>query len=250
MTLTETITNLTDQVTDLVNEYASKRDSINTAVENAIAAVPVLSVEYFIDQVNGNDGNDGSEGAPLASITKALELAGAGRSVAITLLSDYDMERRVYFSPGQNVQVEGTGDGEIKLNLGLHDSYIDEVLVREIGGFHLKEYGIVSLNLYNLDIVFPSDDGGTPNDDRFNSILKMAAINRATFAAMNIGACTLTMPVDGVGFCIGAEFNPGGLAVTGCTYDSSAMVGHWVAGAAEGVAASTVTTILTNLETL
>src|SRR6218665_135538 len=92
MSLTTDIATLVARYEALAAIFDGKVASINAAVANAIAAVPLLSVRYYVDAINGNDTKDGqTTGNALQTITKAFQLAGPGRAIEINLISDYTL---------------------------------------------------------------------------------------------------------------------------------------------------------------
>ncbi len=58
-----------------VGKWQGERNSMMTLLSQAIAAVPNMRKQFFIDSVNGNDANDGTSSKPFATIEKALALA-------------------------------------------------------------------------------------------------------------------------------------------------------------------------------
>lgn len=90
------------QINDLINSnqaltaaYDAKKEAIDDAVSDAIAAIPNNFKVFYIDQVTGNDANPGTLAEPLASIDRALALTPVGGICDARLTSDYTHTTRI-----------------------------------------------------------------------------------------------------------------------------------------------------------
>jgi hypothetical protein len=66
---------LNQTYTQEVGKWQGERSSLTNLLAQAIAAVPSMRKQFFIDAVNGNDANEGTSSKPFATIEKALNFA-------------------------------------------------------------------------------------------------------------------------------------------------------------------------------
>ncbi|MCA1492689.1 hypothetical protein I6F11_17350 [Ensifer sp. NBAIM29] len=258
MSLTTDIATLVSRADTLINTFEGKKAEIDTAVAAAIAAVPALAKTVFVDQVNGNDANSGAlADTPVKTFDRAFDLAGSGRTLEIQLMSDYAFAQPRTFLP-VNTHVRLISYGSVagsvkrKLILGVHQRY-DNLISGdwEVGGFYCPLYGVSTLNLVSLEIVFPAAPGtGSVVNDSYNAVLGGNLNEGPPLVGVELDYCTLTRPSGSVGVLFGARTRFAGLFVKSTTYVTADMAGKWVAGVAANSTPASVGWVASNLSTL
>lgn len=95
MSLTTDITNLTAQVSQLIQTVDQQDDVVRQKISQLAAMVPNTARTYYVDAINGDDANDGlSPDTSFATLHRALQKAPAGGICNIRLLSDVQMTYR------------------------------------------------------------------------------------------------------------------------------------------------------------
>jgi len=95
MSLTTDITNLTAQVTQLIQTVDQQDDVVRSKIAELAAMVPNTARTFYVDAAVGDDANDGlSVDAPFATLHRALQRAPAGGICNVRLLTDVQMTYR------------------------------------------------------------------------------------------------------------------------------------------------------------
>ncbi len=95
MSLTTSITDLTAQVTQLIQTVDQQDDVVRAKIAELAAMVPNTYRLFYVDAVNGSDANDGfSPDNALASLEEALIRVPPGGGAEIRLLSDVRIEQQ------------------------------------------------------------------------------------------------------------------------------------------------------------
>lgn len=97
MSLDADIGNLVASSQALVDTFEKKAQSIESAVQAALSAIPESTRTYFVDQVTGDDSASGTQAAPLQSIQEASSRVPHGGTVQVNLLSNYTFELAEYY---------------------------------------------------------------------------------------------------------------------------------------------------------
>ncbi len=257
MSLTNDIATLVGRADTLINTYETREAQINAAVQAALATVPQMDRIVYVDQITGSDAATGADiDHPVKSIERAIALGGAGRSVDIALLSDYAiLNGRFLPKPGQmiNLRSHGAVMGSVrrKLILGLHAAPSTIVGDWIVGGFHTPNYGVTTVNLDSIEVVFPAAPvTGTMATDTYNALLAGNAASGPPIIGLELNYCTLTRPASAVGVVMGTRTHFAALMVKSTTYVSGEMAGKWMAGVAAGATPASVGWVASNLTTL
>lgn len=261
MSLTTDIATMIARYEALAAVFDSKAAAINAAVANAIAAVPLLTVRYYIDAVNGNDANDGKS-APnaLQTIGKAFQLAGAGRQIEIVLVSDYVMASVLRVPKGSSVHILASGfnidtapDVRRKMTFTLlpnNSATIPGDWV--LSSISFGETGIASLDFTAIEIVLPPAPAtGVLTPPYYNGVASQSAVHAPTLFAMQVRSSIITAPVSPAGWLMGLHpSRVGTLVANNVVFDGARMAGHWISDFAAGALPSASPRILSNLATL
>ena len=107
MSLTTSITNLTEQVTQLIQTVDQQDDVVRQKINELAAMAPRLVRTIYVDAANGDDGNDGfAPTTAVATLDEALRRGVRGGVTVIRLLSD--IGHSVWTpAPEGHVRVEG-----------------------------------------------------------------------------------------------------------------------------------------------
>lgn len=107
MSLTTDITNLTAQVSQLIQTVDQQDDVVRQKINELAAMVPNMVRTIYVDAANGDDGNDGlAPTTAVATLTEALQRGVRGGYTLIRLLSDIGHGVWAYAQEGY-VHVEG-----------------------------------------------------------------------------------------------------------------------------------------------
>lgn len=140
------ITQLNQTFTAEVAQWQQQRTSMQSLLNQAVAAVPNLSKSYWVDALNGNDANQGTQAQPLATLAKAYDMASslnAGRALINLKPGVYE-----WFSHSRNLHFDLQIFGEIEQSgqtiinapenstcIALYSAslYLRDVTIRRIG---------------------------------------------------------------------------------------------------------------------
>lgn len=254
MSLTTDMSTLVARADALIQTFDTKEAQINAALAVALAAAPQIVHTLYVDQIAGKDTNDGrTAAAPLKSIEKAIALVGEGRHLHLALMSDYTVTApRIYLPVGMLLRLNGYSSSVVKFHLGAHiRDNTDGLGNWEVGGFYAASWGFNSLNLDNIEVVFPvAPTTGTMTSNVYNALLGGNVQQGPPYIGLELVGCVLTMPSGGVGWLLGARTRAASLLIKTSTYTASAMAGKWIAGTASGTTPASVGWVLTNLTTL
>lgn len=260
MSLTSDIATLVARYEALAAIFDSKATAINAAVANAIAAVPILTVRYYVDAVNGNDTKDGlSAASSLQTIGKAFQLAGSGRAIEIILVSDYVMTSVVPVPTASSVHIIANGfsvnnpDVRRKMTFTCVQNNDDNVSgAWSVSSFRYQNVGIASFDFTGIEIVLPAmPASGSLSAHYYNGILSQAAVTGPTLFALQLRSCQITVPASPAGWIMGLHTSRAAvLLVNNVTYDSAVMAGRWISNTASGTQVTASPRILSNLATL
>jgi hypothetical protein len=258
MSLTSDIAGLVATVNNLITTYTNKMAGINAAVAAAIAAVPSSTRAVYVDQTAGSDDNDGlTPAAPVQTLTKAIALGGAGRSLDVILNADYTLtQARLSLPNDMKVRLRALnglqGTNKRKLYLGVHlTPNPDTPGLYEVGGFYCPQYGMTTLNVDSIEIIFPAAPaGGTMVDDSYNGLLKGNNNSGPPITGLEINYSTIIRPAGSVGVISGIRTHFLALFVKTSTFVSADLAGKWVAGVSAGTTPASVGWISSNLNTL
>ncbi len=96
MSLTTDITNLTAQVTQLIQTVDQQDDVVQDKISQLAAMVPNTSRVLYVNANSGDDANDGLDPtSPLATLEEALARAPIGGRLVVRLLTNVSMTKRV-----------------------------------------------------------------------------------------------------------------------------------------------------------
>lgn len=247
MSLESQIADLVSATNALLTNFNAKKSSIDTAVANAIAAIPVNKKVLYVHQLNGLDTNDGSAANPLKSIDKAIAMTPVGGVLSVRLLSDYNMSPSVLSLEGVRLEMRTdtiaqrrvlrpcyfkSGDGTTTLlscfsaNLGAE--------------FSLRD---ITMELPSAAGQAPAPTGGD------NALFKANATSPVTTLPLKFINCEVVDQPGATAALTSSSTSGMVLAVTGTTFPS-AFAGRYVAGIASGTAVSSVNHLVSNLSTL
>jgi hypothetical protein len=258
MSLTSDIAALVAATNNLIATFDGKKTGIENALAAALTAVPSPSRTVYLDQIDGLDSNDGlTAAAPVQSLSRAISLGGVGRALDIILMSDYTfVQPRHTLRVDQKVRLQSYNGAhgviKKKVYLGLHAR--TDIAVPgdwEVGGFYCPDYGVNTLNLESIEVIFPAaPSAGAMVADSYNGILKGNVNEGPALTGLEINYCTLTRPSGSVGVVAGIRTHFLGLFVKSTTYVSGDFAGKWVANVSSGATPASVGWVCSNLSTL
>lgn len=244
MSLETDVAGLVTQTTKLIDYFNSKKAGIDAAVAAAIAAVPAMSKNVYVDPIAGLDTNDGSLAAPLKTIDKALSNTPAGGICTVSLVNDYTMTGTIT----ANVQllhirsaVSGT---KRKLNIPY---YLQEEAYR-LPGFTFGVGGVIMMT--DIVVPFPSIAGLNPAPTAFyNSLFKTGSVGGIPLIAVKMSRCDVQSAADGTGSLFVRLSSAFTLMVAEVTFPAG-FGGRYISGIPSGADPKAYSDIITNLTTL
>lgn len=261
MSLTSDIATLVARYEALAAIFDGKKAEIDAAVANSIAAIPLLTVRYYVDAVNGNDAKDGQSVAnALQTIGKVFQLAGQGRAIEIVLVSDYVMTSILSVPQNSNVHIIANGF-DVNANPNVRRKLTFTLLPNEqstisgewqLSSFRCGSTGLSSFDFTAIEIVLPAMPAtGTLTQHYYNGLVSQNAIHAPTMFAMQVRSSTITTPANPAGWLMGLHTSRSAvLIINNVVSDSALMPGHWISGFASGAQVSASTRLLSNLATL
>lgn len=227
-TLAETLAAGADELAAFNALFAQYLDALAELEQN------VVSYEFWVDPIGGDNTNDGLTAAtPLQTINAAIAKTPPGSYVLIKLLSDYTMEADIT-SGGRMVRIAGRNTSDVSTQRNLTQTVSGGAARRLIcqngGGFQL---GYIDVYLTKSTI----SSGPTAFVSGHNKSLYLLNCG----VDVETGVTTVSvMGQDGISI----------LEVDTVTALDDAIAGKWVGGVSSGVNPNTLGKVLTNLATL
>ncbi|MBP4047218.1 hypothetical protein [Chromobacterium violaceum] len=247
MSLEGKIAELVTAANGLISTFNGKRNEIDKAVSKAISAVPEFFKVWYVDQVNGSDKNDGSLKSPFSSIERAVDATPLGGAAEISLLSDYEAERRVHIS-GKWIQICGYEQRK-KYTVKYYAEKSDGKDRLFLAGFLLTRGG--EINLGRLSINLPSSQGEP--DEKFNvyptSLFHTWGWGGSGLLIAKIWDSTVEAPDDFKGWVVG---NTGiGVVFSINTVEfSKNLAGKYIGGVKSGTDPKSLPWLVSNVDVL
>jgi len=170
MSLETSVAAQTATIQDLIDNFSAKKAEIDTAVSNAIAAVPSMSRNFYVDAINGNDANAGSSTAPFQTIKKACDSVPIGGRGVIRIQCDQTHIIDVAVTIGsKNIEIVRNGVTavpvvHIKANISLRQStFLTQgpgvIWIDTLQAFGLAGSTLTLGQYYTWDIVMKNTTG-------------------------------------------------------------------------------------------
>ncbi|POA21580.1 hypothetical protein C1886_04735 [Pseudomonas sp. FW300-N1A1] len=248
MSLESGIADLTKASTDLIATFNGKKNEINKAVADAIAAIPENLKIYHVNQQTGLDTNNGFTVTPLKTIQKALDNTPVGGICRVYVQGDYQLSVNCLVD-GRFLTVFSDQSGTRRKIAPAYYLSSDGT-VSYMAGFSLTNGG--SVMLQDISIPMPSSLGLAVAPSGFTwSFFKTTSNGGTPFMSIKMTSCDVTVPADGSfqGYIVGAPQSAVILEVLAVSFPSG-FGGRYVAGIPSGTAPATLSNILTNIPAL
>lgn len=245
MSLETDVANLVTKTTQLIDYFNSRKAGIDSAVANAIAAVPLMAKTFYVDQVAGVDTAEGTSAAPLRTIQKAISNTPIGGVCKVLLATDYVLD----VNAGVDLRCLDIGSSvsgvKRKLTLG-HSASSDGSM--RLNGFTFANGS--ALMLADVTLVLPSPAGITPAVPAFNnSVFKTGSSGSTPIFSVKLSGVDVQSAADSTAMLFLLLSSAIVFEAVGSTFPSG-FGGRYIGGIASGTAVNTHNNILSNLTTL
>lgn len=254
MSLESDVGNLVTQTTKLIDYFSTRKNGIDKAVSDAIAAVPETTRDWYVDPVLGLDSNPGTLAAPLKTIERAIAATPSSGLCNIQLLKDYDVARQINSTCAALVVFGATGTETLRVKYFQQTtdySNPSAPFETRLGGFALQRQAS-NIELRGLTIILPSPAGVTPAvvNSRMNSFIRTyGSFSVPPLTGIQMNAVTVQKASDFVGSLISAPSSCVALGCGGVSFPTD-FAGRYIDGIAAGTDTKTLSRIVTNLATL
>ncbi len=237
MTSTNEIAKLIEANTALKQYYEGARVNIDQRINTAAENVGNTRRDFFVDQQNGNDGHEGDRSRPLKSLDQVFARAVWGGFTTITLLSDYLLDRIVFF-PASNILIK-SDDANFKKRLKFASMATNGAI--DMG--HLACASFLSCHLVFDNLVIDLPEVTDAN------ITQRFAIAGYGFTSLLLFRSEIVLQPN-CNSTLFQNLHAISLIVQGSTFPAN-MGGHWVRGVPAGTDPKTITRLAaTNLTSL
>jgi len=245
MSLETEVAALTATAKSLIDYFASRKTSIDLAVAAAVAAVPAMERNWYVNQVTGSDDNVGTAAAPFASIDKALSSTPVGGICNVRLQADYIHTKNTVVSVrNPNILSDVTGTKR-KFSLTYQ--------LDQLGSYFLTGFlasSSTSIGFLDITQVMPSPAGLNPvPTGTANIMLKSSSTQIAAVQALKYASSEMQMAADFVGCLALQHSNAIVLQVVSTTFPSG-FAGRYLYGVAAGALPKDYPNVMTNLASL
>jgi hypothetical protein len=251
MSLETEIAALTSKATSLIDYFNARKNSIDSAVAAAIAAVPETTRSWYVDQAVGLDTNPGTREAPFKTIEKALKSTPAAGTCQVNLLSDYTMESRIISSCAYLYIYGGFAATQPKLKPKYSQSTEADGVITSLSSFLMLSQSS-SIEIRNVDVVFPSTAGVSPapTNTRLCSLIRAnSGSSLPPIIGVSLESLAVTMDASFFGALVGPSTCATALNVYSTTFPSG-FGGKYIAGVSSGTDPKSLNNVLTNLNAL
>ncbi|MDM9555664.1 hypothetical protein QU926_18755 [Pseudomonas asiatica] len=245
MSLETEISALTATAKSLIDYFTGKKTGIDQAVAAAVAAVPAMERNWYVNQVTGSDDNVGSAAAPFASIDKALNSTPVGGICNIRLQADYiHTKNSVVSVRNLNILSDVTGTKR-KFSLTYQ---LDQLGAYFLTGFLASSSS--SIGFLDVTQVMPSPAGLNPAPaGTANVMLKSGSTQIAAVQALKYASSEMQMAADFAGCLALQHSNAIILQVVSTTFPSG-FAGRYLYGVPAGALPKDYPNVMTNLASL
>lgn len=245
MSLESQIADLVSATNSLLTNFNNKKASIDTAVAAAIAAVPLMSKTFYVDQVAGVDTADGGLAAPLKTIQKAMSNTPVGGVCRVLLAGDYVLD--INASIDLRCLDVGSSVPGTKRKLTLGHSLSSDGSMR-LNGFTFSNGA--GLMLGDITLVLPSPAGITPAPPAFNnSVFKTGSSGSTPLLSVKLSGVDVQSAADSTATLFLLLSSAIIFEAVGSTFPSG-FAGRYIGGISAGTAVNTHNNILSNLTSL
>lgn len=245
MSLESQIADLVTATNSLIGTFNTKKNGIEAAVAAAIAAVPLMSKTFYVDQVAGLDTADGSVAAPLRTIQKAVSNTPIGGVCRVLLVGDYVLDANASVDLrclDISSNVAGT-----KRKLTLTHGIQSDGAPRLNGFTFANGAGMM---LGDITLMLPSPAGVNPAPAPFsNSVFKTASSGSTPMFSVKFSSVDVQSAADSLATLFLLLSSAIIFEAVGSTFPSG-FAGRYIGGISAGTAVNTHNNILSNLTTL
>ena len=245
MSLESQIADLVTATNSLIATFNTKKTGIETAVAAAIAAVPLMTKTFYVDQVAGLDTADGSAAAPLRTIQKAVSNTPVGGVCKVLLTGDYLLDANT--SVDLRCLDIGSSVPGTKRKLTLTHGIQSDGAPR-LNGFTFANGAGVMFG--DLTVMLPSPAGVTPAPSGFsNSVFKTGSSGSTPMLSVKLSNVDVQSAADSLATLFILLSSAIVFEAVGCTFPSG-FAGRYIGGISAGTAVNTHNNILSNLTSL
>jgi hypothetical protein len=243
MSLESQIADLVSATNALVSTFNTKKTSIDAAVAAAIAAVPLMTRTYYVDQIAGVDTSVGTQAAPLKTIEKALSNTPAGGLCTVVLMGDYTMNGTIT-TDKQMLHIKSLlSTVKVKLNT----PYYVQDDIAKLPGITFATGGVVMLT--DITLTLPSIAGVPVPQPFYNAFFKTGSVAGIPMMTVKFSRSEVLQAADATATLFVQLSSAVTFMVTETTFPAG-FGGRYISGVASGTNPTALSTVITNLGTL